>query len=162
MKLYEFIKIFKVFFLIYVWVDVLNLCQLIEYYGNFYFSCFEFVKIVLECLMSCYFCVMYLGDCVYVFMGFLCIWFFIDSIDIFFQVFVCLFLFQDSDCFMECLICFLFDFFGQNWEFMIDQYKVSLWDVYLNMQICVIGENDMVVIDDVKGVQIQWLEFMWV
>ncbi|CAP71654.1 uncharacterized protein PODANS_6_50 [Podospora anserina S mat+] len=159
MKPYEFTKIPKALFPTYAWADALNSRQLIEHYGNLHLSRLELVKIALECLMSRHFRAMHPGDRVYVLMGLLRIRPPIDSTDTSFQAFARLSLPQDSDRLMERLICLLPDFPGQNWELMTDQYKASLWDVYPNTQICAIGENDTVVIDDAKGAQIQWSEF---
>ncbi|KAK4173351.1 hypothetical protein QBC36DRAFT_58534 [Triangularia setosa] len=159
MKPYQSIEVPKALFPAYAWEDALSSRQLIEHYGNIHLSRLELVKIALECLMSRRLRVFHPGDRVYVLMGLLRIRPPIDSTDTAFQAFARLSLPQDSDRLMERLICLLPDFPGQNWELMTDQYKASLWDVYPETQVCAIGENDTVIVDNSKGAQIQWSNF---
>ncbi|KAK4193995.1 hypothetical protein QBC40DRAFT_48483 [Triangularia verruculosa] len=159
MRPYQSTEIPKALFPTYAWADALNSRQLIEHYGNLHLSRLELVKIALECLMSRRFRAMHPGDRVYVLMGLLRIRPPIDSTDTAFQAFARLSLPQDSDRLMERLICLLPDFPGQNWELMTDQYKASLWDIYPDSQVCAIGENDTIVIDNSRGAQIQWSGF---
>src|SRR5688572_23407946 len=66
---------------------------------------------------------------------------------------------QDSEKFIERLICLLPKTPDEDWELMTDQYECSVWDIYPDMQVCAVGENDTVIIDGAKGAQIQWDTF---
>lgn len=159
LPLVEFGEIPKALFPSRAWGDPLTSRQLIEHYSNLHLSRLELVKIALECLMSRRFKALHPGDRVYVLMGLLRIRPPIDKTDSSFQAFARLSLPQDSDRLMERLICLLPEAPDQNWELMTDQYKASLWDIYPETQVCGIGENDTVVVDNAKGAQIQWSGF---
>lgn len=60
---------------------------------------------------------------------------------------------------MERMICLLPNSPEEDWELMTDQYKASLWDIYPEIQVCGVGENDTVIIDGARAAQIQWSMF---
>ncbi|AEO67483.1 uncharacterized protein THITE_118127 [Thermothielavioides terrestris NRRL 8126] len=155
----EFREIRKAVFPSVAWPDPLTSRQLIEHYSNLHLSRLELVKIALECLMNRSLQVKYRGDRSYALMGLLRSRPPIDRSDSAFQAFARLSLPQDSDRLMERLICLLPEEPEQSWELMKDKYEASLWDIYLDTQVCAIGENDTVVIDGAYGAQIQWSMF---
>ncbi|KAM5451274.1 hypothetical protein MaudCBS49596_003980 [Microsporum audouinii] len=141
------------------WSDAPCSRQLLEHYSSLHLSRLELVKIILECLMHRNFKEMYPGDRSYAMMGLLRIRPPINREDTPFQAFARLSLPQDSDRFMERLICLLPNKPDESWEWMADQYRSSLWDIYPDTQICGIGENDTVIVDNFKGATIQWSGF---
>jgi len=66
---------------------------------------------------------------------------------------------QDSDRLMERMISLLPHRYGESWEHMTDQYRCTLWDIWPEVHVCAVGENDTVVVDCAKGAQIQWSTF---
>ncbi|RFU33032.1 hypothetical protein B7463_g3304, partial [Scytalidium lignicola] len=142
------------------WKDAGASRQLVEHFTNLPLSRLELVTIALACLK-----VRKLAGSghrrhlAYILMGLLRIRPPIDSSDSAFQAFARLSLPQDSDRLMERLICLLPKDLDEPWEKMSDQYDSSLWDIYPDVQICGVGENDTVVVDGCKGAMIQWSSF---
>jgi hypothetical protein len=66
---------------------------------------------------------------------------------------------QDNDRLMERLISLLPKKPDDPWNEMSDQYNSTLWDVFPDVQVCGIGENDTVIVDGFKGAMIQWSTF---
>lgn len=66
---------------------------------------------------------------------------------------------QDNDRLMERLISLLPIHPDGPWNEMSDQYESTLWDIYPDVQVCGIGENDTVIVDGFKGAMIQWSKF---
>jgi len=66
---------------------------------------------------------------------------------------------QDNDRLMERLICLLPEHPDEPWNRMSDQYKSILWDIFPQVQVCGIGENDTVFVDGFKGAMVQWSSF---
>jgi hypothetical protein len=66
---------------------------------------------------------------------------------------------QDNDRLMERLICLLPEHPDEPWNKMSDQYKSILWDIFPDVQVCGIGENNTVFVDGFKGAMVQWSSF---
>ncbi|EFR05216.1 hypothetical protein MGYG_08230 [Nannizzia gypsea CBS 118893] len=143
----------------HAWSDALCSRQLLEHYSSLHLSRLELVKIIFECLMDRNFGECYPGDRSYAMMGLLRIRPPINREDTSFQAFARLSLPQDNDRFMERLICLLPNKLDEPWEMMTDQYKSTLWDIHPETQICGVGENDTVIVDNCKGATIQWSGF---
>lgn len=60
---------------------------------------------------------------------------------------------------MERLICLLPVNPAEPWDTMSDQFSSSLWDIYPDIQVCGVGENDTIIVDGFKGALIQWSTF---
>jgi hypothetical protein len=66
---------------------------------------------------------------------------------------------QDNDRLMERLISLLPEDPDEPWNKMSDQYKSTLWDIFPDVQVCGIGENDTVIVDGFRGAMVQWSKF---
>ena len=83
----------------------------------------------------------------------------IDINDSEFRAFARVSLANDSSMFLERMICLLPKTREAPWWSLSDAWDASLWDIYPNVQICGIGDNDTVIVDGARGATIRWNKF---
>ena len=157
--LYDSEPIAKTDFPLKAWTDHQVVRQLMENYTNVHLSRLELAKVALEAVMSRHIRQAYPGDRTYALMGLMRIRPPIDRTDTSFQAFARMSFPQDNEGLIERVVCLLPKPEAPDWELMTDQYESSLWDINPFMQVCAVGENDTVLIDDARGCQIQWDSF---
>ncbi|PVH70359.1 hypothetical protein DL98DRAFT_504723 [Cadophora sp. DSE1049] len=141
------------------WQDAGYSRQLVEHFINLPLSRLELVSVAMRCLDSRELQGKHKGDRSYALMGLLRVRPRIDTTDSSFQAFARLSLPQDNDRLMERLISLLPEDLDEPWNNMSDQYKSTLWDIFPDVQVCGIGENDTVIVDGFRGAMIQWSKF---
>lgn len=134
--------------------------QLIEHYeGSLILGHLELVTIALRCLYGRQKGKYLEGDMSYALMGLLRQRPTVVRQDTAFQAFARLSLANDSNLLLERLICVLPKEANQPWHNMDDEWDVALWDIYPTTQICGIGDNDTVILDNAHAANIRWKSF---
>lgn len=134
--------------------------QLIEHYeGSLILGQLELVTIALRCLHGRQKGRHLDGDMSYALMGLLRQRPTVVRQDTAFQAFARLSLANDSNMLLERLICVLPKRADQPWHNMDDQWDVALWDIYPTTQICGIGDDDTVILDNAHAANIRWKSF---
>lgn len=134
--------------------------QLIEHYeGSLILGHLELVTIALRCLHGRQKGKHLEGDMSYALMGLLRQRPTVVRQDTAFQAFARLSLANDSNMLLERLICVLPKTANQPWHDMEDEWGVVLWDIYPTTQICGIGDNDTVILDNARAASIRWKAF---
>ncbi|OMP83144.1 hypothetical protein BK809_0004525 [Diplodia seriata] len=147
-------------FAAHVWRDAGVARQLVDHYeGNLTLSRLELDIIALRCLHSRGTTQYLPGDHSYALMGLLRVRPKVDHTDSAFQAFARLSLANDSDMLLERLVCTLPKSPDQHWSCMDDAWDASLWDIYPQIQIAGICDDDAVIIDNALGASIRWKSF---
>ncbi|MCJ1470844.1 hypothetical protein MMC07_009491 [Pseudocyphellaria aurata] len=134
--------------------------QLIEHFeGSLILGHLELVTIALRCLHGRQKGKHLEGDMSYALMGLLRQRPTVVRQDTAFQAFARLSLANDSNMLLERLICVLPKRANQPWHDMDDEWDVALWDIYPTTQICGIGDNDTVILDNAHAASIRWKAF---
>ena len=79
-----------------------------------------------------------------------------------FQAFARLSLANDGNILLERLICLLLHSVDDEWCSLGDAWNVMLWDIYPQVQICGLGLDDTVILDEALGAMIRWDMFVTV
>jgi hypothetical protein len=145
-----------------VWRDAPWTRQLMDHYeGSLILSPLELVVLALRCLdkrdidRNTYFP----GDLSFVLMGLLRRRPRATRDDSAFQAFARLSLANDSDMLLERLVCVHPRTPDQRWLSTDDAWNAQLWDIYPDIQIAGVGENDTVILDGAHGAAIRWKSF---
>lgn len=134
--------------------------QLIDHYeGSLVLGPVELITIALRCLHGREKGRYMDGDMSYALMGLLRQRPTVVKGDSAFQAFARLSLANDSNMLLERLICVLPKRFDQPWHNTDDQWNAPLWDIYPTTQICGIGEQDTVILDNAHAANIRWKSF---
>lgn len=134
--------------------------QLIDHYeGSLVLGPLELITIALRCLHGREKGSYLKGDMSYALMGLLRQRPTVVRGDSAFQAFARLSLANDSNMLLERLICILPKRYDQPWHNTDDQWNAPLWDIYPTTQICGIGEQDTVVLDNAHAANIRWKSF---
>lgn len=134
--------------------------QLIDHYeGSLVLGPLELITIALRCLHGREKGSYLQGDMSYALMGLLRQRPTIVPGDSAFQAFARLSLANDSNMLLERLICILPKNKDQPWHNTDDQWNVPLWDIYPTTQICGIGEQETVILDNAHAANIRWKSF---
>lgn len=134
--------------------------QLIDHYeGSLVLGPLELITIALRCLHGREKGSYLKGDMSYALMGLLRQRPTVVRGDSAFQAFARLSLANDSNMLLERLICILPKRYDQPWHNTDDQWNVPLWDIYPTTQICGIGEQNTVILDNAHAANIRWKSF---
>ena len=134
--------------------------QLIDHYeGSLVLGPLELITIALRCLHGREKGTYLKGDMSYALMGLLRQRPTVVVGDSAFQAFARLSLANDSNMLLERLICILPKRSDQPWHNTDDQWNVPLWDIYPTTQICGIGEEETVILDNAHAAHIRWKSF---
>lgn len=134
--------------------------QLIDHYeGSLVLGPLELITIALRCLHGREKGSYLEGDMSYALMGLLRQRPTVVIGDSAFQAFARLSLANDSNMLLERLICILPKRSDQPWHNTDDQWNVPLWDIYPTTQICGIGEQETVILDNAHAANIRWKSF---
>lgn len=134
--------------------------QLIEHFeGSLILGHLELITIALRCLHGRQKGKHLEGDMSYALMGLLRQRPTVVRQDSAFQAFARLSLANDSNMLLERLICVLPKATNQQWHNMDDEWGVALWDIYPTTQICGIGDNNTVILDNAHAANIRWKAF---
>lgn len=134
--------------------------QLIDHYeGSLVLGPLELITIALRCLHGREKGSYLAGDMSYALMGLLRQRPTVVIGDSAFQAFARLSLANDSNMLLERLICILPKRNDQPWHNTDDQWNVPLWDIYPTTQICGIGEQETVILDNAHAAKIRWKSF---
>lgn len=137
--------------------------QLIDHYeGSLVLGPLELITVGLRCLHGREKGKYLEGDMSYALMGLLRQRPTVVRKDSAFQAFARLSLANDSNLLLERLICVLPKTPSQPWHDMDDQWNVALWDIYPSTQICGIGEDDTIILDNAHAANIRWKSFVQV
>lgn len=134
--------------------------QLIDHYeGSLVLGPLELITIALRCLHGREKGSYLEGDMSYALMGLLRQRPTVVTGDSAFQAFARLSLANDSNMLLERLICILPKRNDQPWHNTDDQWNAPLWDIYPTTQICGIGEQETVILDNAHAANIRWKSF---